>query len=587
MIARLVGTPARALGAALLGAGSLAGAAVLLLPSASDLTSAALRATAGLGHAAPRTAAPAPPNRSPARLAALFHAGQPLTLPELRWLLATGARNEDAATLLAVARQIEPHEAVPTARVAWDVLAGGRPAVARAFLEQRPDAGDPALWQLRVDLARRTGDLAAARAMVDAAARHPGTAPPAQLVSAALATDLPEAVVLAAEHGAVPAPDARLSLDLVHRALAAGRGDLVARIDRSGSPAWREADPWLAMDLARRAHDYSAALHYAALLPSGRDEARRAIVLASGDRPAIRAMLLEMAGAGGDRPVLAQQLVEAGFRADGIALLQAEAATRPASDPIAARLLYLMGPRPDASGLQWLRNRAASGADWRQAYLEREQPGTALAWLTAQGDAATTPMLLARLRLAAAARDRAAGTALVAQLLDGRRLAPADLAALAAHAPPRLDPRLTLALAHARITAGTASAQDWRDLAWDASQHGRFGEAGALLGTWLARAPDDRAALRLMADVTRKTGGERAARPWLERAAALSAPDSLERAELLEQLGRPAEALAIVDRLRQAAPADRHLTAMAGRLLIAGGDPGRARRLLAAAEPAR
>ena len=578
----LFATPTKAAITALAGGGALVATAATLMPSSVDLAAVAHRAAAAFGRPGASAAAVAPvPGRTPAMLAALFAQGKALTLPELKWLLATSTTSADLPTLVAITRQIEQHEPVASARVAWDILAGNRPNVAHAWLEQRPDRAAPALWPLRFELGRRSGDMGLMRSMVQSAAMRPGTAPPAQLIAAAYAAQMPEAIVTAAEHRAVPPLDAALSLDLVRRAVSARRADLVARIDRAGTPAWRNADPWLALTLARAAGDYGSALHYAALLPSGRDEARRSLILASGDRPAIRSLLLEQAAApGARRAPIAQQLLDNGFRADAIAVLQAESAGLPPSDPSAARLLYLMGPRPDASGLQWLRTMAARQPDWRQPYLEREKPAAALAWLGAQSTAATTPDLLQRLRLASAAHDGKAGADLVALLLDGRALSPAELALVAANAPPRLDSRWALALSRARLASGSGLPQDRLDLAWDAWKRGRAEEARAQLEPYLAARPNDGPALRLMAEIAKKRGGDKGARPWWERALATTAPTSLERAQVLEQLGRTGEALAVIQTLRAAAPTDRRLTAFYGRLLVASGDPGRARKVL-------
>ncbi|MFA7585443.1 MAG: hypothetical protein WCY11_04485, partial [Novosphingobium sp.] len=483
------------------------------------------------------------------------------------------------STLNAIASSLEVHEPAPTARITWDILAANRPDVARAFLEARPDRLAPENWQLRFELARRTGNPAAARRMVVDAAARPGTAPPRQLVAAAFAAGLPDAVLTAAEHRAIPPLDRSLSLDLARRAAATGRHDLIARIDRLGTPSWRGDDPWLALDLARRAGDFPTALHYASLLPSGRAEARRALVIASGDKPAIRAMLLQEA-ATGNRGAIAQQLLDSGFRPDAIAVLQADCTSRRPTDPAAMRLLYLMGPRPDAPGLQWLRAQASRNAEWQDAYLEREKPSAALAYLKARGNDTTTAGLLQRLRLASAARDRSAGLALARQLLEGRALASAETAAVAAHAPPGLPSRLALALARSRVSAGSGSPQDHFDLAWDAWNHARTAEAQDLLATYLATRPADLPALRLMAQVESKRRGEAAAKVWLTRALAVVRPGTIESAELLERLGRRDEALDTVEKLRAGSPANAQLKTLHARLLIAAGDPGRARKIL-------
>jgi predicted Zn-dependent protease len=55
---------------------------------------------------------------------------------------------------------------------------------------------------------------------------------------------------------------------------------------------------------------------------------------------------------------------------------------------------------------------------------------------------------------------------------------------------------------------------------------------------------------------------------------------SRERAELLAKLGRTSEAIALFEALRQQSPGDRQLDIQYARLLIAAGDPGKARKVL-------
>lgn len=96
---------------------------------------------------------------------------------------------------------------------------------------------------------------------------------------------------------------------------------------------------------------------------------------------------------------------------------------------------------------------------------------------------------------------------------------------------------------------------------------------------YLRDRPDDRAALRLMADAQAKLKGDVAARPWLEQLLAIT-PPSIDRADLLNRLGRTSDAMALVEMLRRVSPGDRRLDIMLSRLLIASGDPGRARKVL-------
>ena len=555
--------------------------AYFLLPNQSLVSDAISRAIPRSPVVPPPLAAL--PARDLAALWQLFDQDVPLGATELRQLLANGATFADAAKLSALAGKLEATGAPSsTLTSTYEIMASGRHDVALAFLNQRPDRASAELWRLRFELTRSSGDVAAASAQLMAAAQHPGAAPAKDIVEAAFELNTTDALLVAAEHGAIPRLDRAVTLNLVQSAVAKGRYDLVGRIDRAGSPDWRQVDAWLAMDLARRAGDTQTALRYAALLPAGQvEDARSAIIMGSGDRGAIRTLLLGQAGSRpSERPMIAQQLLDAGFRTEAVDLLRAESASRAPADPIAARLLYLMGPRPDAAGLAWLRAKAGRDPAWMKVYAERENPRTMLTGLEAGDGRATTETLLMRLKLAGMVRDRQAGIRALDKLLDGRALSAQHLSAISANTQPGMPDRMVMALTRARAAAGIALPSDRMDLAWSAWNRKDYRDASAQLQAQLATNPADMDALRLMANVTAKLQGERAAKPWLERALAQTPRGSRERVALLEQLGRTKEALALVEGMRAQAPGDRRLTVMHARLLIANGQPGKAQELL-------
>ena len=557
-------------------------AAVFLLPNQTLVADAISRATPKTPPA-PLAAVPMPEARVLAVLWEHFKQDKPLTVLELQQLLANGATFADANVLSALADRLEAAgEPSPTMATTYNVMASGRHAVALGFLNQRPDRNGAALWRLRFELNRSNGNASGAQAMLLAAARNPGAAPPKDIVEGAFALHATDAILVAAEHGAIPRLDRAMSLDLARHAAGSGRYDLIGRIDRAGSSDWRVEDPWLAMNMAQRSGDTQAALRYAALLPAGQAQgAQDAVLLASGDRNAVRAMLLERArGRPQDRPVIAQQLLELGFRAEALELLRGEAATRSPQDPIAARLLYLMGPRPDAAGLTWLRARGEQDAAWLRVYTERENPRTMLSYLESANSRATTETLLLRLKLAGIVRDRQAGTRALDKLLDGRTLSAQQLSAVSASLQPGLPDRLVLALSRARTGAGVALPSDRMDLAWAAWNRKDYRDASEQVQAHLRSDPGNLDALRLMANIAGKLQGERAARTWLERALAQTPRLSRLRIELLEQLDRKKEAVALVEELRTQSPGDRNLAVIHARLLIANGQPGRAQQVL-------
>lgn len=497
--------------------------------------------------------------------------------------LATLVASADAAALAReTARLAAAGVPVSTQQVAWDLKAAGRAMVALDYLALRPNGATAATWRLRVELARSADRPAAVTALLETAARRPGTAPTQDLIEAAYQAQRPDLVAAAMIAGVVPPMEAAPGVDLVRRLDAARRHDLIAQLDAAVPSDWRARDPWLAMRVAMHANDRAAAMRAAALFPPGqRDAAREAVLTRAGDQAALRALwLAQAARPGADRAALAERLLEAGWREDARAVLRA-AATGGADERVARRLLFLMGPRPEAEDLAWLRRRAATDAGWLAAYAERDRPAAALAFLATHPLAATTPVLLMRLRLARATGDAAAGRTALATVLDGRPLDAETLRRAGADQPRGLPPALAEALTARRITAGVAAPDEARDLAWSAWNRGDAGAAERWLTALLRIAPEDAGALRLMADVQARRGGAKAARPWLNRALAATPEPSRERADLLDRLGRRDEALLILAGLRADAPRDRALAAMHARILLAAGRPGQARAVLA------
>ncbi|MDR6114644.1 MULTISPECIES: hypothetical protein [unclassified Sphingomonas] len=543
---------------------------LFLMPSAREVEQTARRAA----PPPPPVASPAPPP-APAPPSALPH-------PELAAMLPTA----DAPTLARLTRTlIDTGVATSSLQVAYDLVAAGRPAVAIAYLAARPDGATPGTWAFRVETLRQLGRRAEAEALLAEAVRRPiGVAPPA-IVAAGYALDRPDLLVAAVRSGAIPPPDVRLAHDLAQRAEAQGHGEWIAQLDQAGAADWRAADPWLALRVAQRIGDRAAAERAIAALPAAeRERAHADWLTRTGDRAGLRRMLLARAAQpGAALPDLAERLLALGARDDAIALLRRAVAGQSPVSPEGQRLLYLMGPRPAPADREWLRQQAQSGpADeqgrWLAAYAERDSPAAALAFVQRHPLAGRTDIALLRLGLAQAAGERGAARAAMATLLDGRPLDPATLRRVSAWAGG-LEPTQARALAERRVAAGMAGPRDRLDLAWAAWNAGDAARTRDLLRDHLAETPGDLSALRLMADAQARLGGAAAARPWLERALA-QAPAGRVRAELLDRLGRRGEALALVTDLRRAAPRDTELAALQARLLIASGQPGRARAVL-------
>ncbi len=556
---------------ALTGIGLLAGG-LMLLPKEREILPAVRRAQP-VPFSAARSSMPAP--ASPVL---------PPAHPSITAQIATA----DAATLAALTtRLIAEGQPVSTLQVAYDLVAAKRPAVALDYLAARPDGATAATWRLRIDLLHRTGRDANAAALVARAVEKRGALPAADIVAAAYAIDRPDLVIVAAANHVIPPPDTALALDLARRANTAGRRDLIALLDTATTANWRAADPWLAIQVAARSKDTAAGLRAAGYLPvEQRQAAREAILTEAGDRAGLRSELLAHAAASG-APLepIAERLVAAGYRGDATAVLRRAAAGLAPTAPAAQRLLYLMGPRPGSDDLAWLKQQSLQGSairqrTWLACYAERDQPGAALAFVSRHPLADETDVMLMRLSLARSAGNDAAGQTVLTALLDGRALSPDQVRAVSAAAPARIDPAQAAAITKRRVAAGIAAPRDQLDLAWVAWNAGDAKAAGQWLDAHLATAPTDLPALRLMADVQARINGVRGARPWLERALAQTPADSRTRAEVLEKLGRRAEAVKLVETLRSETPQDRSLAALHARLLITEGKPGLARAVL-------
>ncbi len=517
-------------------------------------------------------------------LAERFRAEPAMPTPAVQRLMRLAIRHGDAATIGAALATLSQRQAPPTRMAVIDDLrATGRLPVALAIADGAPAAEQPALWSRRFAIVHAAGKRDMAAALLAGAVAAPGV-PPADIVQAAYALDRPDQLLVAAEHGAIPRPTPVLALDIARRL--ADQPAAIARLDRVAGTDWRRGDPWLALRLAKAVGDQEAALRYAAMLPgAAADQAREQVLVDAGDKPRLRTLLIDRARhQPATIPAVAERLLSVGYRDDAEALLRTAAVQAGPDAPVTERLLYLMGPRPDAEGLAWLRRRAAAGnapnrLAWLMLYARRDRPSRALAALEADPLAARTDVLLTRLDLAVAARDPQATTRAARTLLDGRRLTPAQLRTAGLAIPAGIDPALRLAFARQRIAHDIALPTDRMDIAWTQWNAGDAKAARQAVADQLAVAPRDVAALTLMADIEAKAGGERRAQPWLRSAYAASGnADSRARAALLRRLGRTDEALAMVRRLR-AADDSRTLVADEAGLLVAAGRPAAAQAL--------
>ncbi|TVV71382.1 hypothetical protein [Sphingomonas solaris] len=529
------------------------------------------------------------------RLATLEASGRRISPPAVAQLIALAATHAPADAFLPLyARLRTAGHSVPPLDALLDTIAATRPAVALALATQAA-AGDPLrLAERRIRLLEAAGQRAPALALFDRIIAAPaGTVSQAAIVRLAYDLDAVPTLFRAIAAGRLARLPPPLALDLARRAVAAGQPGTIPAIDAAAVGDWRRLDPWLAVQLARRAGDRAGVRRYAAMLPPDRTAGiEEAMARAAGDRTALRDILM---GNGKDPATAAERLIADGFAADGERLLLRAAATAAPGDPIVARLLYLWGPRPRPERLAWLLARAHAAPDtggrleWLRLYANRAPPGAALAALAGDPAGGTTPSLLARLAIAAGAGRRADAAAAVNGLLDGRLLATAELRRIVPLLPAG-ESRQRLAV-YARLAgAGGATPRMRCDLAWSSFATRRLDEARDHAAACLAGNPDDSAALSLAGEIAQAAGDDTAARRLYARALAAT-PETAKtvaaRATLIERLGRPRDALAIVraaraDALRDGdALQDKALRALEARLLIATGRPAAAGTLLA------
>ncbi|CAH0355526.1 hypothetical protein [Sphingobium sp. CECT 9361] len=509
---------------------------------------------------------------------------QPPSPPALDSVLATG---DAQAIAHAVQRLAASNVTVTTAQLVHDLERAGRYRVALAFMDSQADGHAPALWRVRFELARKLGDRVLARTLLDKAALRNAKVPARDVTEAAYALDAPEVLLTAATNRAIPALDAMRALDLARRFEAIGRIDRIAQLDAVTKAPWRQADPWLAIRLARRMGQPGLVQRYAMLLPPAeRDAALEASMTGQGDKAALRTLLIERASRPGAKlPVIAEQLLAAGLREEAIDLLQRATAALPPQDALTQRLLYLIGPRPAPRDIRWLQARTIQGppsarAEWIAIYAQRDRPASAIDFIGRHSLADRPDVKLIRLALCQSSGDDGRASRLFANLLDDPDLTPAQINTLSMSAPPGLSPPLAHKLADRRLRAGLVSGQDAMDLAWAAWNRGDVTMASSMLTLYMRDRPNEPRSLRLMADVQRALKGDSAARPWRERALEHTRPGTREQAEILQSLSRIPEALDVVDRLLAITPRDAALTAFKGELLLANGQPGRARKLL-------
>ena len=539
---------------------------------------AILEADAGDAHAAwPRFAALVDRGASvsPAAAGRIAYLAQTEALPE---------RRDGVLARLRRAGHKLPDDATLVARLRAD----GRPDAALRLADHAAKADPFALLIPRIALLHAAGRTAEAITLFDRAITTPVLRiAPADIVRIAYELNALPALLAAADRRRITRLPTPVVRDLAAMLVAIDRFDRIPRIDALSAGDWRRLDPWLALQIARKAGDVPAIRHYAALLPRDRVHGvEEAALRAQGDLEGLRRLLLSEPR---DPAVTAGLMESAGFPADAERFRRIAAEQAGPADPAAANLLYRWGPRPDATALAWLLTRARKATDpasrlsWLRLYADRDRADHALATLAAERDADTNPVLLLRLKIASEAGRDPQANALIARLIDGRVLDRADLRRIAATMPATAPLASRLALARRMIAAGLGTPQMQLDLGWVAFDSHNFAEARGHIAAYLASHPDDETALTLAGEIEQAAAAPAVARSFFVRALAATPvePETASaRARLLERLGRVRDALALVRAERARPLADPVLKAQEARLLIAVGHPAAAAALL-------
>lgn len=302
------------------------------------------------------------------------------------------------------------------------------------------------------------------------------------------------------------------------------------------------------------------------------------------------------------RRALAFRLLDLGAKAPALDVFQKLATGKPATGPDAQQVLFLMGPRPDPSQLDWIVARAQAAATpaerlaWARILVDSGAPRRAGEFLEADaaipgriGGPATIAAAEAYLQ-AGESDDKAAFGRLVEARIarEGDPVSAQKLAELAAGAN-----RPDLArLAYSRLLLlDPANREAQRQIGFAAFADGDFERARSLLQRYLAGEPasakPDWEAHYYLGESLYRLKDRPAARTEHERALAaiegLSAAPFAARAVkayLYHRLGRSEEAVALYERLLREQPRNRDLRADYAGVLLELGRTGPARRVL-------
>ena len=285
-----------------------------------------------------------------------------------------------------------------------------------------------------------------------------------------------------------------------------------------------------------------------------------------------------------DKRGIAFRSLEAGEKKLAEETFLALAREAPAESPDVAQLLFIWGPRPPATSLDWMESRAkaASGqqrAAWMQHLINVGAARRASA--VGRGGEVTDMYLLAL----AAARDEAGLSAAI-----DRRLQTVTAAADLRHLGQLVEWNRTAtvrAIFTKLVAVAPADAEAHRRLGLLDYAESNFPAAKAHLESSLRVAPHDGEVQFVLAETLGNTGQPAEARQHyaialgeIERAASPSVQLKISRALALQRLGRVDESIAAFETLLREQPDNKHLRADYAAVLLQSGRHDDGRRIL-------
>ncbi|MFQ5849292.1 MAG: tetratricopeptide repeat protein [Candidatus Binatia bacterium] len=288
---------------------------------------------------------------------------------------------------------------------------------------------------------------------------------------------------------------------------------------------------------------------------------------------------------------IAFRMLEAGHKQSAEKVFFALASDAPPESPDVSQLLFLWGPQPDPSALDWIEERArlASGSEkagWLNHLVNAGAPQRAVAIVEASSEPPHGPVLYAYLNALVEAHDRDR----LATVMDHQLSTEGNPKRLRRLARLALQENLTITTQRIFRKLLKAKPDDQEALMWLgrlAFFGSRYATAKRYLGRYLASGEADYESHFYYGEILRRENGLAAAKDHYERAlqqigrlSVRSPRSELFRAKILARLGRFDDSVALFEKLLQQRPDDSDVRAEFAALLLDNGKYERAEQIL-------